>query len=216
VETDDAAFNELIEKSSLGTPGARQLRARTPQSDADVVRQIINLRNAMAHGNDHETAAAANTLLQLLGDLGYEEQVQRVVAEAFPGRQAEIIMTMARLIAHSREAPQQEAQSAPGRRRRPRKASGPGADIEESPGQGDLSAGSATSGFINSKISITIWWEPRNPNVIKLCTGDPRFVNDEGGRPGLWISIKRTDRNNWNRLARALAAAGQPAPPLVP
>lgn len=40
----DAEFDELIEKSSLGTAGARQLRARTPQSDAEVVRQIISLR----------------------------------------------------------------------------------------------------------------------------------------------------------------------------
>jgi hypothetical protein len=128
VETEDAVFDELIEKSSLGTAGARQLRARTPQSQADVVRQIINLRNAMAHGNDHETARATNMLVQLLDGLGYGEQARRVVAEAFPGRQADIIMTMARLIAHSREVPQQED-------------SGPGASAEESPGQEDLSAG---------------------------------------------------------------------------
>jgi hypothetical protein len=72
------------------------------------------------------------------------------------------------------------------------------------------------SGFINWKINFTVWWEPRNPNVIKMCTGDPRFVNDDGGRPGLWISVKRDNRNLWNRLARALADAGQPGPPLVP
>jgi hypothetical protein len=54
--------------------------------------------------------------------------------------------------------------------------------------------------------------------VIKICTGDRRFVNDEGGKPGLWISIRRCqrNRNNWNRLARAIAAAGQPSPPLIP
>ena len=73
----------------------------------------------------------------------------------------------------------------------------------------------ANSSFVNWEISFTIWWEPRNPNVIKICTGDPRFVNDEGGRPGLWISVKRSNPNNWNRLARALADAGKPAPPLV-
>ncbi len=77
METEDAVFDELIEKSSLGTPGARQLRARTPQSDADVVRQIINLRNAMAHGNEQEAAAAANALLKLLRGLGYDEQFRR-------------------------------------------------------------------------------------------------------------------------------------------
>lgn len=72
------------------------------------------------------------------------------------------------------------------------------------------------SGFINLKINFTIWWEPRNPNVIKMCTGDPRFVDDDGGRPGLLISVKRDNRNLWNRLARALADVGQPGPPLVP
>jgi hypothetical protein len=72
------------------------------------------------------------------------------------------------------------------------------------------------SSYLNLDLRVTIWWEPKNPNVIKVCTGDPRFVNDEGKRPGLWISIRRSDRNNWNRLARALADAGRPGPPLVP
>ena len=69
--------------------------------------------------------------------------------------------------------------------------------------------------YINPR--LTIWWEPKRPNVIKICAADPRFVNDEGRKPGLWIPIRRCqrDRNNWNRLARALAAAGQPAPPLM-
>jgi hypothetical protein len=59
---------------------------------------------------------------------------------------------------------------------------------------------------------LTIWWEPRRPNVIKICTGDRRFVNDEGRKPGLWISIRRCqrNRNNWNRLARAIAARASP------
>jgi hypothetical protein len=108
--SDDAAFDELIEKSSLGTPGARQLRARTSESHADVVRQIIKLRNVMAHGSRDETVGAANTLLQLFGDLGYDEQVQRVLAEAFPGQEAETVTTMARLIADGRQASPQKAQ----------------------------------------------------------------------------------------------------------
>jgi len=75
----------------------------------------------------------------------------------------------------------------------------------------------AKTGFINFKPKKgTVWWEPDKPNVIKLCIDDTRFVNDEGARPGLWISVKSSDRNNWNRLARALAAAGQLAPPLIP
>ena len=59
---------------------------------------------------------------------------------------------------------------------------------------------------------------PKRPNVIKICTGNPRFVDDEGGKPGLWIPVRRCqrDRKNWNRLTRALADAGQLAPPLMP
>lgn len=54
--------------------------------------------------------------------------------------------------------------------------------------------------------------------MIKICTGDSRFVNDQGGMPGLWIPVRRCqrDRKNWNRLARALVAASQLAPPLMP
>jgi hypothetical protein len=78
------------------------------------------------------------------------------------------------------------------------------------------------SSFMNITLKVTIWWEERCPNVIKICTGDGRFVNDEGGRPGLWISVRRTRRGRvlWNRLARPLAAEaqlrGQPGPQLVP
>jgi len=73
------------------------------------------------------------------------------------------------------------------------------------------------TGSINLDMKTTIWWEPKQPNVIKICTGDPRFVNDEGGKPGLWIPVRRCerDRKNWNRLARALADAGQLAPTLM-
>ncbi len=72
------------------------------------------------------------------------------------------------------------------------------------------------TGFINFDAKTTVWWEPSKPNVIKVCINDARFVNDEGRKPGLWISVKRSDRNNWNRLARALADAGRPAPSLEP
>src|SRR5579859_4420526 len=116
--SDDAAFDELIEKSSLGTPGARQLRARTSESHAGVVRQIIRLRNVMAHGSRDETVSAANALLQLFRDLGYDEQVEQVLAEAFPGQEAETVMTMARLIADSRQAQPPQAQLANNRGRR--------------------------------------------------------------------------------------------------
>jgi hypothetical protein len=74
----------------------------------------------------------------------------------------------------------------------------------------------AGSGYVRFQIDFTVWWEARRPNVIKVCTGDPRFVSDEGDRPGLWISVRPDNPNLWNRLARALADAGQPAPPLAP
>ena len=74
------------------------------------------------------------------------------------------------------------------------------------------------TGHLNFKMRTTVWWEPRRPNVINICTGDRRFVNDEGGKPGLWLKVRRCQRNrkDWNRLARALADAGQLAPPLMP
>jgi hypothetical protein len=37
------------------------------------------------------------------------------------------------------------------------------------------------TGHINIDMKTTFWWEPRSPNVINVCTGDARFVNDEGG-----------------------------------
>jgi hypothetical protein len=52
----------------------------------------------------------------------------------------------------------------------------------------------AKTGFINFDAKTTVWWEPSKPNVIKVCIDDARFVNDEGGKPGLWISIKRSGR----------------------
>ncbi len=136
MESDDAAFDDLIEKSSLGTPGARQLRARTSESHADAVRQIIKLRNVMAHGSRDEIVGAANTLLQLFGDLGYDEQVQRVLAEAFPGQEAETVLTTARLIADSRQASQRKAQPASDPRRRAGNDSAVQDSVPENDGRG--------------------------------------------------------------------------------
>jgi hypothetical protein len=63
--------------------------------------------------------------------------------------------------------------------------------------------------FMNITLKVTIWWEERYPDVINICTGDRRFVNDEGARHGLWISIRRARRGRvlWNRLARLPAGA---------
>ena len=38
---------------------------------------------------------------------------------------------------------------------------------------------------MNITLKVTIWWEERHPNVIKICTGDRRFVNDQGAKHGL-------------------------------
>ncbi len=76
----------------------------------------------------------------------------------------------------------------------------------------------ASTGHLNWLISLTIWWEPSRPDVINVCSGDYRLINDNGGRPGLWLKVRRSSQNRsaWNRLARALAEAGQPAPLLMP
>jgi hypothetical protein len=44
----------------------------------------------------------------------------------------------------------------------------------------------ARTGFLNWDTSITIWWDPRSSNVINVCSGERRLVNDEGRRPGFW------------------------------
>ena len=49
--------------------------------------------------------------------------------------------------------------------------------------------------------ALTIWWEPGRPSVTQMCTRDPRVANDQDGRPGLWISVKRNNPILWNRLA---------------
>lgn len=69
--------------------------------------------------------------------------------------------------------------------------------------------------FFNGDVNLTIWWDPQSPNVINVCTGDPRFVDDEGGRPGFWLNVRPADRKQWNRLARALREAGHAGPPLA-
>lgn len=39
--------------------------------------------------------------------------------------------------------------------------------------------GYTVSVFMNITLKVTIWWEERHPDVvIKICTGDRRFVND--------------------------------------
>lgn len=100
----DEEFEELIERSSLGTPGARQLRRRTSRSQVDAVRRIVQLRNQMVHSSGPEAAAAAEALVQLLRELGYHGQAEQVLAEAFPDGEGNAVVQAAETI-HNASAP---------------------------------------------------------------------------------------------------------------
>lgn len=52
-------IEELVERSSLGTTGARSLRARTPRQQAALLREVAELRNDMAHRRTGELALGA-------------------------------------------------------------------------------------------------------------------------------------------------------------
>jgi hypothetical protein len=59
-------FRELLERSSLGTPGARRLRARTPRAQAKLAAQIAEHQERLAayrKAGDHKRAAQALTEL---------------------------------------------------------------------------------------------------------------------------------------------------------
>lgn len=79
-ERDDEEFEQLLERSSLGTAGARQLRRRTPRAQAQAVQRIIDLRNRIEHAPDRkDRMAAVVELSALLADLGYIDQSQQVL-----------------------------------------------------------------------------------------------------------------------------------------
>lgn len=80
----------------------------------------------------------------------------------------------------------------------------------------------------------TIWWEHKNPKVIKVCAPFPSpehkswwqipdFLAGQpgSGRPGsegLWLTLRYgnpADKNNWNRCAHAFEESGQLAPPYM-
>lgn len=71
---------------------------------------------------------------------------------------------------------------------------------------------------------FTLWFDQRDGTSIHLTTAtdDPRLVDEEGKRPGLRVVFSSNPRSadynpgNFNRCARALAAAGKPAPAEVP
>jgi CRP/FNR family cyclic AMP-dependent transcriptional regulator len=80
----DDDFDALIERSSLGSQAARELRARTPREQIQLVQQIITLRNLVAHGDEIDAQAAAVELLQVLSTHGYKSLVQEVSDVAYP------------------------------------------------------------------------------------------------------------------------------------
>ncbi|MEW1912341.1 hypothetical protein AB0442_28545, partial [Kitasatospora sp. NPDC085895] len=61
--TDNQDFDALLEQSSLGSAGARRLRARTPVEHAAAVR-ITMLRRAVAAGDDSVLGNLARLLEQ--------------------------------------------------------------------------------------------------------------------------------------------------------
>lgn len=68
----DEEFDELLEQSSLGSPGARQLRARASRDQVALTRRIADLRNRMVHGDQEQARTAAAALLQLLREHNYQ------------------------------------------------------------------------------------------------------------------------------------------------
>ena len=66
MEDDTEAFRELIERSSLGTPVARRLRARTPRSQGKLAAKLADHQERLAacrKAGDHSGAARALTEL---------------------------------------------------------------------------------------------------------------------------------------------------------
>ena len=81
-DADLERVNQLLERSSLGTPGAQQLRRRTPPEQVAAVRRIAQLRNRIVHAQDGDAAAAAATeLAGFLTELGYREQADHLLYE---------------------------------------------------------------------------------------------------------------------------------------
>jgi hypothetical protein len=70
---------------------------------------------------------------------------------------------------------------------------------------------------------FTIWWSDTQPDRIHLTLSrDERFTDEHGGKPGIRVVFSSNPRSadynpaTFNRLARALDAAGKEAPAEVP
>ncbi|WP_330440477.1 hypothetical protein OHB44_09830 [Micromonospora sp. NBC_00821] len=78
-------FEQLLQRSSLGTPGARRLRQRTPAAHVEAVRRIYQLRSRMVHSSSSkDSTAAAIELIDYLTELGYYGQADHLLYEALP------------------------------------------------------------------------------------------------------------------------------------
>ncbi len=67
---DDPEFDEALERSSLGSAGARDLRKQTPSEEVDRVRELASLRNAIVFGRG--SADTFTELISLYLKLDYE------------------------------------------------------------------------------------------------------------------------------------------------
>ena len=76
----DEPIENLIERSSLGSEGARQLRRRTTTEHAETIQRLVSLRNAAAHG-DTEAALQLAAWLEQLGHLDEAAALYRQLAE---------------------------------------------------------------------------------------------------------------------------------------
>ncbi|MEE1782671.1 hypothetical protein PUR71_07005 [Streptomyces sp. SP17BM10] len=68
---DDQDFDALLERSSLGSPGARRLRASTSASRAAAVRRIVELRSILTHADDTAAKQAMAELSEALHGIGH-------------------------------------------------------------------------------------------------------------------------------------------------
>ncbi|WP_239335722.1 pentapeptide repeat-containing protein, partial [Frankia sp. CiP3] len=102
--SNNGRFDALSERSLLGMLGARERCRRSPSTRVQVLRQIVDLYNRVIHPSDPDDAVdAARSLLRLLRDVGYhdagyKERAERVLAEAFPSRELEAVVRMARTV----------------------------------------------------------------------------------------------------------------------
>jgi hypothetical protein len=70
--------------------------------------------------------------------------------------------------------------------------------------------------------AFTLWFDQKAGDSIHLTTGDHRFVDEHGERPGLRIVFSSNPNSadynpgNFNRSARVLKAAGKAAPDEIP